>query len=256
MGRPPTPRTTRACELDGCEETFEITAGKAQQARRYCSKNCSNKATAVARGLAYKAAYGYVPPTCPCGKTVEPGGRIRYAYAKKYCSPECRETYSKKRQPDPAKNRTRNCLTCGEEFTRYVSYGNGDTKYCSNACARKHTKTRKFYAVEGFDIVLESGFEVFFWGACQIAKIPIERFDRQYGVQWNDNPNSWYAPDFWLPRYEVAVEIKGLEGVEDSPKWAAFRATGRRLLVLDRDLLAVFSPDKLDIEIQEMFAWI
>ena len=137
--------------------------------------------------------------------------------------------YGKKKQPKPENHVTFNCGNCGKEVTRYKKYGNGHLKYCSNECARKHTKTRKFYAVEDFDIVFESSWEVFFWGLCAMEKLSVDRFDREHGVEWK--PGCWYAPDFWLPTLEIAVEIKGQPDAADLARWNAF-AQQRSLAVL------------------------
>jgi len=89
-------------------------------------------------------------------------------------------------------------------------------------------------------IVLDSGYEALFWGLCTTLKIPIERFDRQYGVAWRED--CWYAPDFWLPTLGTAVELKGLEDAEDELKWAAYREQRGALKVfLHMDLVDMIS---------------
>lgn len=181
----------------------------------HCSVACSNKG----RGPRKET-------TCPCGEN------FYSPYPKKYHSDECREKYSAKRQKDPANWKTHTCLNCGEEFQlrkSSQSYG----KYCSNACAYKHTKTKQHIVVDDA-VVLDSSYEAYFWGLCQLLKIPVERFDREQGVQWREG--AWYAPDFYLPTLECAVELKGVQDGEDTLRWTAFRETGA-LAVLDREQL-------------------
>lgn len=155
---------------------------------------------------------------------------------RKYCSHACRTEWAAKRQADPANHITLTCLNCGEEFTIPRSRASAG-KYCSNSCARKHTKTKQHFTVDG-TTVLDSNYEVFLWGLCGVAGVPIERYNRDDGVAWQDN--GWYAPDFlvtWRGR-SVAVEVKGLEDPEDQVRWAAFRAQKEvGLVVLMRDQL-------------------
>lgn len=47
----------------------------------------------------------------------------------------------------------------------------------------------------------------------------------------------WYAPDFHLPSIDVYVEVKGQQDPDDAARWAAFRATGKTLAVLDHAAL-------------------
>lgn len=174
---------------------------------------------------------------CPCGKLT---GRPN----RKYCSPEHRTLYGKKKRANPENYVTFECLNCEKEVTRYKNYGNGHNKYCSNECAQKHTKIKKHIVVDDA-IVLDSGYEALFWGLCTTLKIPIERFDRQYGVAWRED--CWYAPDFWLPTLGTAVELKGLEDAEDELKWAAYREQRGALKVfLHMDLVDMI-PAKGDV---------
>lgn len=187
----------------------------------------------------------YQPPVCPCGKTVEPtpGTTTRWVYTKKYCSAECRREYSiNGNQRDPKNWATYTCRNpdCGQTFERRKNSRNAK-HYCSLACSNKMTKKKHHIVLRDDDVVLDSSWEGLFYCACKFAKVPIERFDRKYGVQWDDNLDHWYAPDFWLPEIQawvdrkgVAVEIKGHPDDDDPAKWAAFRADGWDLVVMDQ----------------------
>lgn len=220
-------REERSCPVD--QTVFVVRVTDDQE---FCSLSCAR----VGQGKKYTARkerewLDSSESDCACGN------KIAYAdRGNQYCSTLCAKEHGNWRKPDPTNYRTRTCLneTCGKKFTRYRTYGKGDTKYCSVACSMRHTKTRRFYAVEDFDIVFESSYEAFFWSACKIAGIPIERFDRQYGVQWDsERPDAWYAPDFWLPAQQVAVEVKGVVDDDDEERWAAYRVqSGGRLIIL------------------------
>ncbi|MGA5598397.1 hypothetical protein ACPCSE_29605 [Streptomyces cellulosae] len=142
---------------------------------------------------------------------------------RKYHNDECRTKWAKRREADPNNHITYTCQneTCGKEFTRPKS--GGTFKYCSNACAQRHTKTKQHVVVEDA-VVLDSSYETLLWSLCRIYKIPVERYDRAGGVEWREG--GWYAPDLlvkWQGR-SVTVETKGLADPEDEERWAAFRA--------------------------------
>lgn len=229
-GRPRQERETRECERDECQESFEVLPSST---RRFCSRSCGNKSTAGARAESNRSLGRYTPPVCPCGKTVEPPPGLRYVYegSKKYCSPECRAKYGKKRQRDPSKWVIRTCETCGEDFEFRVNSKN-QGRFCSNACAAKHTKVVRHYVVREADMVLDSTWEMLFAGLCGFGKVPCERADRSQAIEWD--AGHWYCPDFYLPTLDTYVEVKGLEDDEDAERWDAWRLVyQRRLLVLD-----------------------
>lgn len=189
----------------------------------HCSVACSNKARGPRKTN---------PTVCPCGNEVglAPGARHIF-HNKKYCSDECRKTYTVWRQKDPEKWSAKTCQNCGNEFElRKSSISPG--KYCSNECAQKHTKTKQHIVVDDAT-VLDSGYEALFWGLCRFHKVPIERYDREQGVEWSKD--CWYAPDFLLPSLGVAVELKGVEDPEDDMRWEAFTEQRGALVVLLRE---------------------
>ena len=186
---------------------------------RVCS-NCGNEykptgtsqkycASCKLQGVWYTEHYKKRSILCPCGKPTE--------YTAKFCSLECKRKYGSPRQrvkPD----KVAICLTCGNEFSKPWHYPS-QMKYCSNPCAQKHTKAIRHIVVKESDVVLDSTWEALFWGLCGFNKIEVERFDRQNAIEWKSN--QWYAPDFWLPEYDLAVEIKGMVDDDDHEKWAA-----------------------------------
>ena len=232
--------STQTCATEGCSETW-IVQGGALRSKRYHNQTCSNRATTEKR-IESQIERRVITPralaVCPCGRTCS-------TFQQKYCSSDCRKEYGDYKQPNPENNATHKCQNCGQEFTRNKS-STAANMFCSNACARTHTKTRRFYTVEEFDIVFESSYEAFFWGACKIAKIPIDRFDRDHGVAWADG--KWYAPDFWIPGLNLAVEIKGYEDPDDAARWAAYRKTQGALVVLTSvELMSIAPADILDL---------
>jgi hypothetical protein len=229
MSRAPFPRESRTCAREGCSESFEVRLGARDAERRFCSRPCARQVENQARSAIKQQEWLESPASlCPCGDNRIPYG-IRHTT--KYCSTECRTQYGKRRQADPKNYVTFGCLNCGIEVTRYKNYGNGHNKYCSNACAQKHTKIKKHIIVEDAT-VLDSLWEGLFWCLCGFAKIPVERFDREQGVEWREG--CWYAPDFWLPVLGIAVEVKGREDENDASRWKKFN---RPLIVVGREEL-------------------
>jgi hypothetical protein len=219
-GRPVGPRIVRTCR---CGNTFEVVPSSKQQ---NCSRSCAKSLQAERLSNNLRAAWESDERSlCACGN-----GRIPYEHRHvwRYCSVACRNAIGKKRQPNPENYATFNCLNCETEVTRRK--GLGYHKYCSNACAAKHTKTKEHIVVDDA-VVLDSSWEALFWGLCGFRKVPVERFDRENGFEWKSG--AWYAPDFWLPFVGIAVEVKGVEDSNDVEKWAAFR-TKFPLVVLDR----------------------
>lgn len=215
-GRPrAVPHETRSCANAACAATFQVLETSTQQ---FCSRTC-------ARVIGNKDRWEgkRKETTCPCGT-------IFYSpHPKKYCSDECLKTYGKKRQADPENHSTFNCLNCGGAVTRRK--GLGHHKYCSNACAQKHTKVKKHYGVEGLEIVFDSSYETLFWSLCAFLKVSVERFDREQSIELPSGHH--YGPDFYLPQQALHVEVKGFEDEDDRMRYAAWQEN-HTLVVLDR----------------------
>lgn len=189
-----------------------------------------------------QAEYLANPKLCECGRAVSYEKR----HTNKYCSTACVNQFQPRRQADPANYHTFNCLNCSKEVTRRKSFNHGSAKYCSNSCAQRHTKKKHYIVLRDDDVVLDSSYEAFFWGACLTAKIPIERFDRTYAVEWL--PGQWYAPDFWLPSQKIAIETKGMLDESDPDRWKLYRN--------ERGSLLVLTPDKMETFITPLRHWL
>lgn len=213
---------------ENCQTDFIIKAS----GQRYCSRSCARKVEGVTSSEINEARWlASSTSLCPCGNA-----RIPYAvrHTTKYCSPECRTLYrAKSGTPrNEANHITFECQNCGAAVTRPRTYG--AFKYCSTDCARRHTKTKKHFTVDG-TTVLDSGYEVFFWGLCAILKIPIQRYDRDQGFQWKEG--AWYAPDFLvgIRGVQYPVEIKGIQDDDDQERWRLFREQRGPLIVIQQE---------------------
>ncbi|MCX4799569.1 hypothetical protein OG497_37580 [Streptomyces sp. NBC_01242] len=230
-------REVRVCPV--CSEKF--TASPADK-KQFCGRACARSVEASEKAARFRADWEANPLLCGCGKAIP----YEQRHIAKYCSHECRKTYGAKRQKNPDNYLTFKCLGCGKEVTRLKRYSTY-TKYCSNACARRHTKTKKHIVVDDA-VVLDSGYEALLWGMCSVAKVQIQRYPREDGVAWNHD--GWYAPDFlvdWQGR-QVAVETKGFADPEDEARWAAFRSEKDvPLVILTGDNLMPFPASREEL---------
>lgn len=226
-------RSLRTCQNPKCTQEYEYVPGKTGE--KYCSKSCQMSTQGQRSAAQARAEYDQNPRRCPCGEAIP----YEYRYSRVHCSPEHAKQYQTKRQSDLTKHVTFTCQneTCGKTVTRPRTWGKGYFKYCSNNCARKHTKTTRHFAVDGVT-VLDSAWEVYVWGKLSYLKVPIERYDREKGVPWNGT--GWYAPDLWLPLYSLAVEVKGQSDTEDPAKWELFRSERGPLVVIDDKVMKHF----------------
>jgi hypothetical protein len=184
-----------------------------------------------------------------CDKPVSAANRL-------YHSHECRRAASVRRQRDESKWTTSKCGWCGIEFEHRAS---SHRQFHNQACARRGLKVHQ--NIKTIDdqtehvIVLQSSYEALFWGLAKISKVRIERFDERFLIPWDkSNDLSNYDPDFWLPQYEVAVETKGVPRANMHAQWAAYRATGRLLVVLFKEDLRKLSGENFSESIQSLIA--
>lgn len=237
----PKPRATTLDKVCAqCSAPFQVPDKVNYREKLYCTRACSNRATATKRAESVRSAKRYTPPICPCGNEVQPPAGQTHVYAnqRKHCSPECRKKYTVWRQKNPENHLTFTCQNCGDEFTRPRSQA-GHGKYCSSRCAQKHTRVKKHIIVDDA-VVLDSGYEVLFWGLCAFLKIQVERFDRNQCIELDSG--NFYGPDFYLPVLDVYVEVKGFEDEDDRNRYAAWRQK-RSLVVVDTDMLGVLRAD-------------
>ena len=228
------PKTTlieieRPCENPSCGRSFaskinpDGTPARGY-AGRFCSRSCArsveNKERSVHKEQEWLASDA---SRCACGK------RIPYAlkHTRLYCSDECTKLYGKKKGSDPTKKVTFTCERCGKEVTGYKSQS-GVQRFCSIECSARSNTQR---SLKVGDAILDSTYEAAVVGWCGTRKVPWVRFDREQAISYNDG---WYGPDFVIDN-RFYVEVKGLEDDDDRARYDAWRATGRKLVVLDRD---------------------
>lgn len=227
-GRTQAPRKTIICP--SCRESFTVLASSA---RVYCGAQCARQADADKKKRRTEEAWYASPKSlCECGE------RIPYVKrnTSKYCSDECRNKYGSKRQPDPTKQITFNCGTCGKQITRWKGYGStiSGKRFCDNKCAIKHTKTVRNYVIRESDMVLDSTWEMLFAGLCGYFKIECLRVDRSLATTSSEGRH--YAPDFLVDGH-LWVEVKGYDANGQASARQGWINQNGPLTVVDRELL-------------------
>lgn len=226
-GVPLGPRTQpQERECENCHQPYEYRPG--QSGERFCSRQCRTDYLVAQNKAGALAEYELEPRRCLCGEAIP----YEYRHTRQFCSPACRSKYGAKREKEPDKYVTFDCLNCGKKVTRRKKYGSGASKYCSNECSAKHNRVRQHIVLSENDIVLDSAWEALFWGLCRFVKLPVERADRSRAVPVGDS--GWYCPDFYLPLNGLYVETKGFEDDDDRARYAAWRQHRGYLLALNR----------------------
>jgi hypothetical protein len=90
---------------------------------------------------------------------------------------------------------------------------NNPESYCAGNQGRVKT-----YEIDG--IKLKGQWEVKFYLWCKQHNIPVERPLTGFEYEWNGT--RLYFPDFYLPVYDLYIEVKGFETDRDYAKWSAF----------------------------------
>jgi len=68
------------------------------------------------------------------------------------------------------------------------------------------------------DILLDGSWEVLFASWCDANNIKWLKNTNFFNYYWKDKPHIYY-PDFYLPEFNVYIEIKGYETERDRCKW-------------------------------------
>ena len=157
---------------------------------KYCGIKCSSesqkgrtKISAICEGCGNPFKYNVM------------GDRFR-----KYCKISCK----------PLNTLDWVCQYCGDDFTRPIA-GDKTYKFCGESCSNlgkdSSIATRSQY--KDTDIWFDSSWEEVFALRCDDLGIKWIR-DRKLNLQWFDSDGKAriYTPDFWLPDYQVYIEIK------------------------------------------------
>lgn len=70
------------------------------------------------------------------------------------------------------------------------------------------------------NIKFQGRWELEFYQYCKAANIQIERSNEWFEYEWKGSRK--YFPDFYLPEYDLYIEVKGFETDRDRAKWSSF----------------------------------
>lgn len=86
-------------------------------------------------------------------------------------------------------------------------------------------------------VKFQGSWELKFYQWCKDAGILCERNIKGFDYEWNGTRT--YYPDFYLPEYDVFVEVKGYKTDRDEAKWNQF--PNKLILVQKPDIVAIDS---------------
>jgi hypothetical protein len=160
----------------------------------FCSRSCSssrNHSLETREKIRTKVKENYVLPS---KADMSKGGKNRWKPSERICN--------------------RPLLTCQECNEQFIddSCATRTRKYCSRTCSNKHSyhpnSTRVHRTIyKGFQ--LDSGAELYF---CQLLDKFNIRWFKNTNIRFHydiNNVNKYYVPDFYLPDYQIWIEIKG-----------------------------------------------
>ena len=86
-------------------------------------------------------------------------------------------------------------------------------------------------------IKFQGSWELKFYQWCKDTGVLCERNMKGFDYEWNGTRT--YYPDFYLPEYDVFVEVKGYKTDRDEAKWNQF--PNKLILVQKPDIVAIDS---------------
>lgn len=163
----------------------------------YCSKECLYKHSAIIRSGENASNWqgGKIETKCDfCGTIL----KIQKGLFKKnnhhFCNIDCRALFNRERIKI-------NCSFCGKEKEIWPSQKK-DSNFCNKKCSQKFIRffDRVKYGCKNF----RSGWEANFAKWCDGSGI-----EWKYESQRFELGNTAYIPDFYLPEFDLYIEIKG-----------------------------------------------
>lgn len=207
-------------------------------AKCFCSVECK---------LQFKTRKRIDEICCECGSTFQKP-EVGCDSTQRFCSKSCAATANNRNRPkkeQKVSTRKRvcgvfelSCKECSKLF--YVKhYLKHQRKFCSKTCAGKnnyHPNTTKATKCLYRGIKLDSGAELAFAQLLDKHQVDwVKNQDKFFKFKDKDSRERKYFPDFYLPKYNFWVEIKGKRYVrEDDPLRLA--AVGNIELIMSNNI--------------------
>lgn len=98
--------------------------------------------------------------------------------------------------------------------------------------------------IKKYGMTFDGNWELKFYEWCLHKNIKVEDNIKFFEYTYNDNDHL-YNPDFYLPDYDLYIEVKGYFDDKDIAKWNCFT---EKLSVIKKDKINLIMKDKLSIE--------
>jgi hypothetical protein len=208
---------TKTVECNNCSKKFPRVLSQVKD-KNFCSYDCFYN---------YKRSLRLIVCTV-CSRKYKP----HYKH-QKYCSNEC-SGIGRKGKTRSSKEVV--CDICSKKFMRY-NYLMKDRNFCSYEC---YHKSDRIYSRATWTVYKDIKFRSTYEAECA------EIMDN-YGVEWIYEPKrfklGWttYMPDFYLPEFNIYLEVKGWMMKEAQMKIDSFRALNYNLVIVRKEDLMVMS---------------
>lgn len=172
----------------------------------FCNKECFNKNSHVnhQRCCPYNPTRNY--------KSFKLGKKGGNQYTKGTAKPLTDDL--RKKRSEAAKRK----VWTQEMKTRHsIAMKKAVEKHPESYTSSNRGRTKQFL-VDG--IKLQGKWELEFYQYCKNKNILIERSNEWFEYEWNGTRK--YFPDFYLPAFNLYVEVKGYETERDRAKWRDF----------------------------------
>ena len=102
----------------------------------------------------------------------------------------------------------------------------------------------QLWSSKKYGITFDGTWELKFYEWCLHKNIKIEDNIKFFEYTWN-NSEHLYNPDFYLPEYNIYVEVKGYFDDKDIAKWNCFT---EKLSVVKKDKINLIEKNELSID--------
>lgn len=142
-------------------------------------------------------------------------GGNQFTKAKEFGLPKPKVTDETKKKISES---NKNIIWTEERKSKHsIAMKNAVERYPESYTSSNRGRTKQII-VDG--IKFQGKWELEFYNYCKKNNIAIERSNEWFEYTWNGTRK--YFPDFYLPTFDLYIEIKGYETERDRAKWSAF----------------------------------
>ncbi|NQU82470.1 MAG: hypothetical protein HQ539_00785 [Parcubacteria group bacterium] len=217
-------REKRICTRDGCSKVFEV---KMSNPKVYCSSSCAAIVNNVNRGARPEEVKSKIAEALK-GRPNPRKGMSKFPLIKAVCSnPKCKKVFFRKGSTQP--------------------------KFCSVSCVmkvigRNPTSPKASRGKAG--IRLDINKTTYFYSRWEAN---IARLFNHLSIKWIHEPKKFdlktqtYTPDFYLPEYDIFIEVKNF-------LWKYSKIRDKKFRKIYPNIILIMLLKKEYLEIEEEFA--